>query len=524
MAVGSDRVGGGGTVGSEVIGFLIVTASEELRSRIEQMLDAFPSPCRVAPVENFAQAEGAIASGGISIAVVDEGCTVAEQLAAFREQRPGVPVILISALPSSSAAAEAESPGDAQVRLFPDQLDEGQFFRAVGWVLEHRNLIAERVAEAEFAGAKGESSVLEEAVWQLDRHDRERVDFIVNTSHELRTPLTSMLYGLSNLLKGVAGPIGERPRAYLDMFKAECLRMMTTVETILDVQRAGAGTLEPSKVTLVVGRLLERCLAALRDEALEREVTFDVSVTPAFLACDPRMMQRAITNVLRNAVQFSPFGGAVRIEATELSNQQLQITIADEGDGIEPQYLGRVMEPYFQVDGQISGTGLGLSITKEILDRHDGTIAMVSPPPGKSRGTEVVLQLPVAAPPRVLVVDDSVTIRRTLELTLSKEGYRVTTAENGKSALELIDEALPDLLIVDSIMPEMNGQELILEMKSQPERRTLPIIMITGAEVDREKRDFLEGFGIPTMGKPWDRLELLACIDDAIVGKGYLQR
>jgi DNA-binding response OmpR family regulator len=73
-------------------------------------------------------------------------------------------------------------------------------------------------------------------------------------------------------------------------------------------------------------------------------------------------------------------------------------------------------------------------------------------------------------------------------------------------------------------MPEMNGQELILELKAHHEQRRLPIIMLTGAEVDREKRDFLESFAIPTIGKPWDRSQLLDCIDDAIVGKGYLQR
>ncbi len=102
-------------------------------------------------------------------------------------------------------------------------------------------------------------------------------------------------------------------------------------------------------------------------------------------------------------------------------------------------------------------------------------------------------------------------------------GFLVATAGNGKGALALLDRQPPDVLIVDSVMPEMSGQELIFEIKALPEQRQrrLPIIILTGAGVGREKRDFLAGFSIPTIGKLWKRSELLGCIDDAIVGKGY---
>ncbi len=507
---------------SRPIGFLVASASQLTRLRIEELLNAFPSPCNITRITNLSELQTA-SPDGVDVAIASDLCVTPEKLGLLRQSCPGVPVIRISA--DDSPGTREDSTESAELCLPADQLEEGPFFRVVGWALEHKSLLSgSDAADAEPEPVAEERDSLEDAMWHLSGRDRERIDLIVNTSHELRTPLTAMLYGLGNLLKGVAGPVEEKPRVYLEMLKAECERMLTTVEDLLNVQQADAGAVLLHTVPLFFGRLVDRRVAALEDEVADRELSVDVSTVPGFIACDPHRMQRAVSNVLKNAVRFSPFGGTIRVSLTKEDDGWFALSIEDEGEGIEPQYLDKVMEPYFQVDGQIEGTGLGLSIAKEVLQRSGGDVLVESPAPGQTCGTRVTLRVPAAPAPKALAVDDSRTVQMALKGQLTRAGYAVTLAGNGLEALDCIEQEVPDVLVVDSVMPDMNGEELVLEIKSRHDLRSLPIVMLTGAEIDRGKRSFLEGFGIPALGKPWHVSELLGCIDDVIIGKGYLTR
>ncbi len=341
-------------------GFLVASACESTRSRVAELLSTFPSPCGVTSITDFAALE-TVPATGIDVVVVGDIYATPEGIGLLRERCPAVPVIRLSAC--SSSGSPADSADKAEMSLPLEQLEEGPFFRVVGWALEHKSLLSGSDADTASTQVADDHDSLEDAVWRLSEPDRERIDLIVNTSHELRTPLTAMQYGLGNLLKGVAGPVAEKQRVYLEMLKAECGRMLTTVESILNVQEAGTGAVELNTVPLLFSRLVDRCVASLAGQITDHEVTVEVSAIPGFIACDPYMMQRAVSNVLRNAVQFSPFGGAVDVSLAEDSEGWFALDIVDAGRGIEPQYLDRVTEPYFQVDGQIEGTGLGLSIT-----------------------------------------------------------------------------------------------------------------------------------------------------------------
>lgn len=460
----------------------------------------------------------------------------------LREMAPHVPVVVLSRAADEAAAIEAIHAG-AQDYVPAEPLDAGRLHRTLRNAVERQRLRQELVArneelrksrvelEARVASRTDDlvraNAELAAAVASLEEYDRAKTEFIVNASHELRTPLTAMIYGMNNMLKGIVGPLSDRQRQYLEMYESESRRLLKTVENILDLRRGDARTIALNKVVLQAERFVRRCVDAWRPAAGTRGVCLAMSVEGAcgFLECDPQKMQRALGNVLQNAIRFSPQAGTVdvRLSAGPGTDGQIVLTVTDEGSGIAPDCLRRVTERYFRVGDHVEGAGLGLAVTREILDLHGCNMEFESPPQGRAQGTLVRIRLPGARPPTVLAVDDSRTIRMLLEMELASEGYRVQTCESGAEALEQIRKAPPDMLIVDSIMPGMPGEDLILHVKSDHERRRMPIIMLTGAELDREKRELLEGFRIPALAKPWNRAELLVCIDDAVIGKRYLE-
>ncbi len=371
------------------------------------------------------------------------------------------------------------------------------------------------------------NDVLQEATRRLEEYDRRRSEFIENVSHELRTPLASMSCAITNLLKGMLGPLPDKLQPYLVLFAQECARLKSTVANILDVSRIDGQKLVLHRMKLPFHAWVRRAAGALCTEAKAKDVALSVTdgEVLGFVDADPLKLERIMASVIKNAVHYAPPNGHVDIGVTlTRGGAWIEMTITDDGIGVPPEHLARLTERYYRVGEFVSGTGLGLALCKEILQCQGGEIELLSPPPGKARGTQAVIRMPLAAAPTVLVVDDSKPIRMLLEKHLETYGYAVLTCENAEQALNLLAESKPDLLIVDSIMPGMDGAELVARIKADHALRHLPIIMITGAEVDGDKRKILEEFRIPVLGKPWVERELIACIEDAIYGKHYLER
>jgi CheY-like chemotaxis protein len=246
---------------------------------------------------------------------------------------------------------------------------------------------------------------------------------------------------------------------------------------------------------------------------------------PGFVDADPIKLERVVAHVLKNAIQYTPAGGRIEVAARIVRNNAwAEISVTDNGIGVAPEHLARLTERYYRVGPFVSGMGLGLSFCREVLDRHGGEIEIVSPPQGLPGGTQVLIRLPLSSPPLVMAVDDSITIRKLLERQLRLQGYAVSMCSDAEEALAAIVTKVPDLLVVDSVMPGKDGVELISIVKNGHALRHVPIVMITGAEVDRPKREILEELRVPVLGKPWTEEELTTCLEDAIYGKHYLER
>ncbi|OVE74446.1 hypothetical protein BVX94_00300 [bacterium B17] len=371
-------------------------------------------------------------------------------------------------------------------------------------------------------------AALEEAVARLEEHDRSKTQFVSNVSHELRTPLTSMMYAVTNMLKGVLGELPDKVKRYLHMMEGDCKRMLGTVNDILDLRKIDESTLTLTKSSVEFGGFARSCAESLRVLAEQKGLQFDVleSSSRWFVSCDVHKMERVIINLLDNAIKFTHSGGKVGLMVDQDPDDENYVlfSVRDSGIGIPPEALENVTARYFTVGDQPLGTGLGLALSREIVEHHDGSLTVISPPPGKDKGTLVNVKLPKTEAPLILLVDDEEYIRHIISGQLQDSGYRVETAENGSIALDLISSTTPDLVILDLILPDMHGTDVIVKMKSVAMSRRIPVIVITGGELSQEKAAVLNSFAIPVLVKPWEPDALLEKISEGFLGVAVLNR
>jgi len=369
---------------------------------------------------------------------------------------------------------------------------------------------------------KKQQEALEEAIKQLEAHDRARLQFISNVSHELRTPLTSMIYAIRNMLKGIAGPVSDGVRNYLELLNGDCKRLLNTVNDILDLRKIDTNTLTLTKSKVHLPRLVRQSAESLliHMEQKFQKLTFSVGEGRQFVECDAQKIERVIVNVVSNAIKFTPEGGEIDIWVGEDNFQPgwIRVTVRDTGIGIPQWAIPRVTERYFTVGEQPSGSGLGLAIAREIIELHGGYIKIESPPEGYECGTAVHLLLKATDAPTIMVVDDDEQILTLTQQQLISRGYCVVFARNGNEVLPKIEEKHPDLLVLDMVLPGMDGSEVILKLKADKQYRRLPIIVITGAPLDSVKAEILRGFSIPVLNKPWQENEFLEKIEKAFLG------
>lgn len=363
---------------------------------------------------------------------------------------------------------------------------------------------------------------LREAVILLERHSQAKSEFVANVSHELKTPLTSMMYGIRNLLNGIAGPLPDHAVRYLKLFDTECQRLVNTINDILDLGKIENQTLTLAAITSPLGHLMTRSLETMHPQAEAAGIQLSVSLNPAvpFVRCDPNMIQRVLQNIIGNAIKFTPRQGSITLAtAPDPDNPKFaRITVTDTGTGIPPDALPRITERYFRANIRTSGSGLGLSISKDIITLHGGTLTLASPPPGQTHGTVVTLTLPLADPPTVLVGDDDPVIQNLLRQHLATHGYRTIMASSGQEVILSAEVNHPDLILLDLILEDIHGTTVILSLRSSQKIRYIPIIAITGATLDESTADVLARFAVPTLPKPWKITELFDAVDTALLG------
>lgn len=374
--------------------------------------------------------------------------------------------------------------------------------------LEH--LVVERTAK------------LQRANKILRSHDKARDEFVSNVSHELKTPLAALRLALENLLSGVVCPRQNQDcRSYLDLMQRSCLRMQETVEDILDMSRIDAGTLRLNCTITSLPALVQRVVDSLQPHIATRSITLEATLpkTLVFVECDRHRMERVVLNVLGNAIKFTPENGGIRVILRSDPDMPcfLRLEIEDDGLGIPEEHLPHIGKRYFQGDHDASGTGLGLAISKEILEMHGGSLSLASPPPGKPRGTLVLIRLPALDPLTLVIVGIGDVCRR-VSTRLAQYGFTTPVCRAGPDALHRMRRNKPYAAILDFSTAGLEAAGLLAQIKTDPGLQDLPLIALTETDIPETKRQILEGFAVPAWREPWSENGFLDAIQDAIPG------
>lgn len=347
---------------------------------------------------------------------------------------------------------------------------------------------------------------------------RMKTDFIANVSHELRTPLTSVL-GFAKLLRkqfqqhilpALGQPEGQlaktagKVQSHLDIIVSEGERLTHLINDVLDLTKIEAGKVEWRDERIDMAALLAHAQTAtaglFNDKHLSQQL--DISAGMPAVQGDPDRLLQVVINLLSNAAKFTQ-QGTVTCRA-RLQGSNLVVSVQDEGCGISPTDQQHLFERFRQVGDTMTskptGTGLGLAICKQIVEHHHGRIWVESTP---DAGSTFSFSLPVtagaeiesdsdagaavAAPVQssvtgartVLVVDDEANIRELLRQELEAGGYQVIEARDGIEAIRLAKRDRPNLILLDIMMPGMNGFEVAAVLRSAPETSDLPIMILS---------------------------------------------
>ncbi len=327
----------------------------------------------------------------------------------------------------------------------------------------------------------------EEAVLETSRRKDE---FLAMVSHELRNPL-GVIMNASTLISHLASGDDDLSKASASI-RRQTDQLARIVDDLMDVSRLSAGklTLEQTNVDLVA--LVHRCVHDFVERRLFDQHRHELRCAGTHVNGDAPRLEQIVSNLLMNAVKYTPPGGRIIIEVEPEGGDAI-LRVKDTGIGISPELLPRVFDLFVQsergLDRRHGGLGLGLAIVRSLVEAHGGRIDVWSP--GLNGGTEFVVRLPLAATlgsgdprggvaprRRILVVDDNIDAREALVRLLEIAGHEVYQAGDGPGGLEAASRSRPDVAIVDIGLPGMNGFEVARRLKSGAPN--LRLIALTG--------------------------------------------
>lgn len=319
---------------------------------------------------------------------------------------------------------------------------------------------------------------------------RETIDarnrFWATVSHELRTPLNSVI-GLVRLLTGQGGePLTEEQAHQIGLIGDSAQTLLELVSELLDMAKAESGRLDPQPTLVNLARMAGQLHVTMRPTSERAGVTLSHEITPEAteLYADESMLLRILRNLLSNALKFTQSGQVVLAAHADEAKGEIVITVTDTGIGISEEHLTRVFEDFYQVPGSLQvrakGTGLGLPYARRLTEALGGTLDLTSTP---GEGTTATLRLPhqsgTPEVQRVLIADDDEVFRATARRMLYGFTVHVDEAADGAAALDVMAASPPDVILVDLLMPRVDGHVLLHQMAEDERLSEIPVVIVT---------------------------------------------
>jgi signal transduction histidine kinase len=364
-----------------------------------------------------------------------------------------------------------------------------------------------------------------ERTYELEQADRVRSQFLSLVSHELKTPLTSIKGFLQNLLDGLTGPLNEKQQQYLSRMLDNSDRLIRMIEALLDRTRIQSGRLDLVPGEIDLGQCVAEAVEQLRLLAQAKQQTLEAVApsAPLMVWADRDRLIQIVTNLVQNAVKFTPEGGSITVTVKQENQTLAGVSVRDTGPGIPAEFLDQIFDPFFrakQVRSGIKGLGLGLSIVRTLVELQGGTIVARSEP---GQGAELSFTIPLLPTvallrgsaavevPRILVVEDDPDIRQLVQERLRAMGYRVQSAVDGVQAVEVMRGERFQGMMLDVGIPSLDGTDVLRHIRTWDQQ--IPIVMIAGAD-SKESAVRAIGMGAQAyMLKPFDVDELQRVAD-----------
>lgn len=360
---------------------------------------------------------------------------------------------------------------------------------------------------------------------ELERAERAREDLLSMLAHELRNPLGTISNALQVLrMKGEGDETWKRA---IEAAERQTLHQALLIDGLLEASRVTHGEVELHREDLDLAELVRETVAGYRETLEEAGLTLDLDVEagPLPVRGDRLRLSQALANLLDNAAKFTGPGGHLAVRAAREAAGQAEVTVRDDGAGIDPGDLPYVFDVFAQGDHSLDrsrgGLGMGLAVVKGLVEMHGGEVQARSEGPGL--GTEVSLRLPLKpearrsppAPRRILVVEDNPDAAATLRDFLELSGHEVELAASGTAGVQAAHRFHPEVVLCDIGLPGMSGFEVAAELRRDPETRSARLIAVTGYGREEDRRKSREaGFDLH-LTKPVDPVRLRDLIQAA---------
>jgi len=399
--------------------------------------------------------------------------------------------------------------------------------------LRKANLQLEQEVKSRTRQIEADKQVIEQQARELRSLDEVKSRFFANVTHELRTPLTLIIGPADSILRANITP--EKKMEYIQTIRRNATRLLNLVEELLDLSRMEANSIsvveKPTRLYQFLARLTAAFAPYAEHRGIELNLQFKCPVSTTLMMDVPKW-EKIINNLLNNAIKFTPGGGAVIITA-EIKDEKMIISVEDTGSGIHPDDMPFIFDRYYQSRMENAslqgGAGIGLSLCHEYMKLFGGEISVQSEPGKGSRFTlsrplalssavetvefpdqhDEIATIPSATRPShqpgkytLLLVEDDRDMSEYIQHIIESE-YNLLTADNGKSALQILENNQVDLVLSDVMMPQMDGFQLLEAVRER--FGDLPFIMLTARS------------------EPPDRLQALRMGVDDYITKPFLQ-
>lgn len=333
---------------------------------------------------------------------------------------------------------------------------------------------------------------LAESVTSLQAASQAKTDFLANMSHELRTPLNAII-GFSELMRTEPEAADDRrvvPVEWIDHIFASGQHLLGLINDILDLAKIEAGRMDLRPELVDLPAVVSDVVTTLHPLVDAKHLRLATAIPPITVRADRVRLRQILDNLLSNAIKFTPEEGHIFVGASDIG-PDVRITVADTGPGIAPADHERIFDEFQQVGDPMkhqAGTGLGLALTRRLIQAHGGAIGLES---DLGHGSRFTVHLPNLAPredatlladepgSKILLIEDEPSSARLLQTYLETTGYSVVVAHSGEEGVAEAQRCAPAAVLLDVLLPGIDGWEVLRRFKDDPMLRSVPVFMVT---------------------------------------------